>query len=247
MLGFNSATQIVNIENRRIYDDTLGLSGSIDAGFSFTRNQNTLLSTSFRPKIQFKSRNHYLLFLTDWYYSKGTSTTYSNFGMAHLRYGYRLGKKSTNKKSPWKWESYAQLQYNQLLDQKSRLQLGSGLRLKALDKVGFRIFAGTSLMYDYEEIRTTLITINTIRTNTYLSWYLNKNKSYAFTGVTYYQPSIENLNDFQFSGQYTFSFQLFKHVDLNLEANIFYDSKPNLGVVNWLFYSSMGTRIRLSQ
>ena len=239
--------QIVNIENRRIYDDTLGLSGAIDASFSVNKNKQTFLSTAFRPKVQYKTRNHYLLFITDWYYTKGTTVLYANYGMAHLRYAYRLGDKQRSTKSPWKWESYSQLQYNQLLDQRARFQLGSGLRIKAIDKPGLRVFAGTSIMRDYEEIRSSALTSTCYRNNTYIAWYFSKKSSYSFSGTTYFQPAISIRGDYQFMGQYSLSFNIFKRVDFNIELNAFYDSKPATGVENWMYYSSMGTRIRLAQ
>ena len=39
---FSVNAQIVNIENKRIYDDSSGISGSIAANFSAIRNQDLL-------------------------------------------------------------------------------------------------------------------------------------------------------------------------------------------------------------
>lgn len=247
LLSFNGFSQVVNIENRRIYDDTLGWSGAFDAGFSAIKNKDLLLNASFRPRVQYKTRKHYYLFLTDWYYSKGADRIYANSGMVHFRYAYRLGKKNSTKKSPWKWESYAQIQYNQLLDQRLRTLAGTGIRIKALDKKGYRIFAGTSSFYEYEDIISSGQINEDVRWSNYVSWFLNPKSTFSFSGVTYFQPLWRDMSDFRLMGQYSLNFHVFKRFDFRFEFNTFYDSNPPLNVNNWIFNTSFGVRIRLGE
>ncbi len=239
--------QVVNIENRRIYDDTSGWSGSLDGGFSAVQNKDLLLSASFRPRVQYKNKMHYYLFLTDWNYSKGAEKVYSNAGMIHFRYAYRLQRKISEKKSPWKWESYTQLQYNQLLDQRLRALIGSGLRWKAINSPKYKVFIGTSTYYEYEDIRTSDVLNRDWRWSNYLSWFLTPSPNFSITAATYYQPLWEDFNDFRFMGQYTFSFSVKKRLDLRFEFNNFYDSRPALNVRNWVFSSTFGFRIKLGE
>ncbi len=244
--GFLSG-QVVNIENRRIYDDTIGWSGAFDAGFSLIDNKDLLLNASFRPRVQYKTLRHYYLFLTDWFYSKGADRVYANSGMAHFRYAYRLNKKNATKKSPWKWESYTQVQYNQLLDQRLRTLLGTGIRVKALDKAGYRIFAGTSTFYEYEEIQSSALRIKDLRWSNYISWYFNPSSTTSFTAVTYYQPVWDDFKDYRFMGQYTLTFTIGSRTDFKCEFNTFYDSKPAENITNWIFNTSFGIRVRLGE
>ena len=51
-------SQVVNIENRRIYDDTSGWSGAFDAGFSAVQNKDLLLNATFRPRLQYKTMTY---------------------------------------------------------------------------------------------------------------------------------------------------------------------------------------------
>lgn len=243
----NLNAQIVNIENRRIYDDTTGWSGAFDAGFSAIRNKDLLLNASFRPRVQYKTKRHYYLFLTDWYYSKGADKVYANTGMMHFRYAYRLNKKGSTKKSPWKWENYAQIQYNQLLDQRMRALTGSGIRLKAFDKKGYRIFVGTSTFYEYEEIQSSDIINQGFRWSNYVSWFFNPTSTFSFSAATYYQPLWRDFKDFRLMGQYTMTLQVFKRVDFRLEFNNSYDSRPPVNVRKWIFNTTFGVRIRLGE
>jgi len=241
-------SQVVNIENRRIYDDTSGFSGAIDAAFSAVKNKDLLLSGSFRPRVQYKSKKHYYLFLTDWVYTKGANQVYANSGMIHFRYAYRLKSfRDTLKKSPWKCESYAQIQYNQLLDQRLRALTGTGLRVKFYDKKGYRLFAGSSVFYEYEDIRTSGIINEGVRWSNYLSWFIDPKTNFTFSAATYFQPLFTDFNDFRFMGQYALTFHLFKRIDFRFEFTNFYDSRPPEGVRNWVFNSSIGVRIRLGE
>jgi hypothetical protein len=246
--GLIGSSQVVNIENRRIYDDTSGWSGAIDAGFSAVQNKDLLLTGSFRPRVQFKTKKHYYLFLTDWVYSKGAERIYANSGMIHFRYAYRLGwGRDTVYKSPWKWESYAQIQYNQLLDQRMRALAGSGLRVKFLDKKGYKFFAGTSAFYEYEDIQSSSEIIEDVRWSNYLSWFIDPKTNFSFSGATYFQPNFSDFNDFRLMGQYALMFRFFKRVDFRIDYTTFYDTRPPENVRNWIFSSSAGVRIRLGE
>jgi hypothetical protein len=240
--------QVVNIENRRIYDDTSGWSGAIDAGFSAIQNQDLLLNASFRPRVQYKTKLHYYLFLTDWFYSRGGSNkVYANSGMMHFRYAYRLNKKGSDRKSPWKWESYTQIQYNQLLDQRMRTLVGTGLRVKALDKKGYRIFIGSSTFYEYEDIISSGIINKDFRWSNYLSWFVNPKPNFSFSGVTYYQPLWRDMSDFRVMSQLSLNFQVNKRADFRFEFNSSFDSNPPVNVRNWIFQSTVGIRVRLGE
>ncbi len=246
-IPFQFCSQIVNIENRRIYDDTLGWSGAVDANFSALQNKDLLLSGSFRPRVQYKTKRNYFLFLTDWTYSKGADRVFANAGMSHFRYAFRLQSKKSSKKSPWKLECYTQIQYNQLLDQRMRTLVGTGIRCKLLDKKGYRIYTGSSFFYEYEEILSAPVFNRDFRWSNYLSWYFNPLPTFSFTGVTYYQPLFKDFKDFRWMGQYTLSFQVMRRVDLRFEFNTFYDSRPPINIEEWVFSSSAGVRVRLGE
>jgi ABC-type transport system involved in multi-copper enzyme maturation permease subunit len=90
-------SQVVNIENKRIYDDTVGWSGNISGVFSAIQNQDLLFLANFRPTAQYKSKNQNYFLIGDFTYSKGKEKLYANAGMFHFRFAQRI------KSSPWKW------------------------------------------------------------------------------------------------------------------------------------------------
>lgn len=242
ILSGNSVfAQIVNIENKRIYDDTSGWSGSLDASVSAAQNDELFYSAGFRPRVQYKNRKNLLFLLSDLSYTGSQTKTYANSGMSHFRYARRI------KNGPFKWESYAQIQYNELLNQKLRTLAGTGLRWKMIDTNNVRFFIGTSTFYEYEELQQEHVINRSFRWSSYLSWMINLKSGFSFTAVNYVQPNWEDFSDVRYSGQYAVGMAVAKHVDFRFETTIYYDSKPPTDVRTFVFSSSAGIRLRLGE
>ena len=239
--GSLAFTQIVNIENKRLLDDTAGWSGSLDGSISAAQNDEPFYSAAFRPRVQYKTRKNYWFLLSDLSYTGSATKTYANSGMSHLRYARRI------KNGPWKWESYAQVQYNELLNQKIRTLGGTGLRWKMIDTNSVRFFIGTSTFYEYEELQDEHVINRAFRWSSYLSWLINLKSGLYFTGVTYVQPNWADFHDVRYSGQYSFGMAVAKHVDIRFETSIYYDSRPPINVRKFVFSSSAGIRLRLGE
>ncbi|MCC6701727.1 MAG: hypothetical protein IT221_09385 [Fluviicola sp.] len=75
MLQVSVSAQIVNIENKRIYDDTSGWSGAIDGSFSAQQNSALFYNLGLRPRVQYKTRKNYFFVLADLSYTASKSQT----------------------------------------------------------------------------------------------------------------------------------------------------------------------------
>ena len=246
LIGFSISAQVVNIENKRIYDDTVGWSGSIGASFSAVKNQVLLINTSLRPLIQYKTKMHYFLLLGDLGYSRGDNQTFANWGMIHFRYTYRLNFLPHHTyKSPWKWEVYSQIQYNQLLRQRMRYIFGMGPRLKILETKKMRLFVGTSVYYEHEDLLDGILNQD-FRSSTYFSWFMNFDGKWSFSGVSYYQPRVDLWSDSRFLGQYSFSYRLRKNLSLRWDASVYWDSDPALTVNKSAYNTTLGFQLGLN-
>lgn len=242
LIVFGAHAQIVNIENRRIYEDTSGWSGSLDAGMAVTQNSaDVLYSGNFRPRAQYKTRKNFYLMIADLNYTASNKTTYANSGMAHFRYARRLNN------GPWKWEAYTQIQYNQLLNQRVRYLIGTGPRWKFIDTNNIRFFVGTSTFWEYEELTQDGVINSNFRWSNYLSWFIRTKTGFSFSATTYYQPRWDKMKDFRFSGQYQVAQAITKRLDMRIEFNLFYDSAPPVNVRKTVFSSSAGFRVRLGE
>jgi Protein of unknown function, DUF481 len=241
LAAFACSAQIVNIENKRIYEDTSGWSGSLDGNFSVTQNGDMLFAAGIRPKVQYKTRKNYFLLISDVIYAASAKSMFANQGMSHFRYARRI------KNSSWKWESYTQIQYNQLLNQRVRYLVGTGLRWKFVDTNNVRFFVGSSTLYEYEELTEDGIINQDFRWSNYLSWFIHTKSGFSFTGITYYQPRWDKFKDYRFAGQYSLSQSINKRLDIRFELNIFYDAEPPTNVRSTVFSSTAGFRVRLGE
>lgn len=188
---------------------------------------------------------HLLLLITDIKYTGARKNTYANFGMTHLRYAYRIGNTGL------KWESYGQIQYNKLLLQKVRTVLGTGLRAKIIDispqRKGYenramRLFFGSSLYYEYEEIQYGFRPMdynNAFRWSSYISSYFNF-KFLEFMSSSYIQPSLADFRDLRISGDYSVLFRVSKPFSIKFNFSHFYDSRPPESVMKNTFSTSAG-------
>lgn len=274
----NVYSQVVNIENRRVNDGTYGFSGALNLSLSAQKQKDPLYTFQFKPIIQYKfggksdfkyqkdaikdslnqvarkpDRNkHMLLLINDLQYTGAKGKTYANFGLMHLRYAYRI------KNSGWKWESYGQIQYNQLLLQKIRTIFGTGVRAKLLDlkaKEGgyenraIRLFLGTSFFYEYEEIRYNdrpMEYLNAVRWSTYLSSYFNF-KFVEFSFTFYIQPNVEVFKDYRVLGDYSVLFRINEPFSIRIAYNHFYDSRPPVTVTSSIYNFSLGFVYKLDK
>lgn len=269
--------QVVNIENKRANDGTYGFSGALDLTLSAQQQKDLLITFHFKPLIQYKfngksdkklkedaeghvdnldddavkahtlpdKNKHLILLVNDLKYTGARNNTYANFGMSHLRYAYRIAN------SGWKWESYAQIQYNKLLLQKVRSVIGTGVRAKIFDygareggynKRAIRLFAGTSIFYEYEEINHSARPMefnNDFRWSTYLSSYFNF-KYFEFTSSTYLQPNLGQFSDIRISGDYSMLLRISNPFSVKLNFSHFFDSKPPETVIPNTFSISAG-------
>lgn len=235
-------SQVVNIENKRIYDDSIGWSGSLAGKVAALQNKELYVNIEFKPRVQYKTKKNYCLLLTELAYSRGGSV-YANSGMTHFRFARRI------KTGPWKWESFAQVQYNVLLLQRVRNLYGTGLRWKWMDITAGKAFVGSSLFFEYEEIRQTNELPNEfnadLRWSTYASCYFASKNDVRFTAATYFQPNIRDLSDYRLSGQYTLLFHLTKKTDFKFELTGLYDTRPPVGVRHLIFDTSVGLVYRI--
>lgn len=198
-----------------------------------------------------RTNRHLFLLYHDLNYTASKGKTYSNFGLSHLRYVYSITEN-------WKSESYSQIQYNQLLLQKVRYLLGTGIRANILNlkaKPGgfkdraIRISAGTSLFFEYNEINHSdrpLEKTGALRWNTYLSTYFSF-RYFEFTSTTYIQPNLGDFKDFRSAGDYSILFRISEPFSVKFVFAYYYDARPPKGTPDNTFSFTAGFVYKLNR
>lgn len=229
--------QIVNIEQARIRTDTTGWTGHTDLNFQTIKYEETLYNIGLKGSAQWKKANNLWLLLGDVSYTASTKEEFNNSGLLHLRYNRKIA-------SFIKWEAFSQLQYNQLLALNYRLLNGTGWRFSLIHKESSRLYSGTILMHEFENIRGQNNYISDFRLSQYLSMNLNK-KQWAYSATLYYQPRFNFLSDYRVSGQHTLSAALGNHLRMKFELTHFYDSNPPVDVPKSMVMTMVGLGIDL--
>jgi hypothetical protein len=224
--------QIVNVENKRLYSDSLGWSGSINASVAFSQVKYRTFASSFQPHIQWKGEKNYVLAFGSSDFSKNENTIFTNAQLIHLRYWHDI-------KGPAKWEAFTQFQYNPLISLKLRELVGTGMRFELIKKEKRKLSLGTSYMPEYEDIQPDRDYNINNRWSNYCSWFVESKNNISFSGVIYYQPRIDSFKDFRFSFTSSICTKVNKRVIIKLNYSQMFDSQPPKNVRNLIFNSNI--------
>lgn len=241
ILAENLQAQIINVESKRMQNDSIKLAGNASASFSYQQNnKSVLLQLISTATIQFRSKSlkDIFLILGSYELSKSNTSTLSNAGFAHLRYTRKFN-------SYFRWEVFTQFQSNPVLLLKMRAVAGTGPRFKIINKPKLKSSLGVLYMFEHDEtIEATPQTNNNHRISSYFTftWSLPKNIG-EFSTITYYQPRIDYFNDFRLTNQTALSFALGKNIALVIGLRYLYDAFPPEGVIKSSFASTMGIKV----
>ncbi|NQX77180.1 DUF481 domain-containing protein [Gilvibacter sp.] len=236
LLLFSSAAQaqILNAESLRKVTDTSGWSGSATVNFALVRNVNDIISLGSDVHVQYKTEKHLFLLKNQIAFRKLNDDDFSNFGITHLRYNYVLSDR-------WRWEAFAQGQYNRVALIDFRGLLGTGPRYKISSSEDYKFYLGNLVMFEYEEVADG-ITPNQrdVRLSSYLSFSLFPNDNLSLVSTTYYQPQLDQWSDFRISSESTLLVKMFKNLNLNVTYVFIYDAFPAIGIPNSQYRFSTG-------
>lgn len=226
MFTFTATAQILNVESLRKVTDTSGFSGSAGLNFEVKRNTNDFLIFGSVIHIQYKMHKHLLLFKNDIDFEKIAGEKLTNGGIQHLRYNYRFHPRIA-------WEIFAQAQYNKVSLIKFRGLLGTGPRFKITTSEKYKLYAGTLIMYEQEELLDMVTPLQrTVRGSAYLSFSLYPTPNITLVSTTYYQPRFSDFDDYRIASQSSLLVTLFKNFALETKYTFTYDTFPAVGIPN---------------
>jgi len=226
----NIWSQLVNVESQRIQSDSIRFVLNADLSYTNQKNNNeklSLFTTSITSQIKTKSLKDIFLALFNIDYSEANNQQLSNSLMLHLRYN----RKITNR---LRLEAFYQYQKNQLLGINYRNLLGLGPRIKILNTKKSKLYYGFLYMHEKE---MTLDENNTIRydnfnrVSTYLSVSIKLPKDIGeFDIVSYYQPCLNNFDNYRLNNQGSLIFNISNHIKLTNTISLLYDTSPPIGI-----------------
>jgi len=228
MLAAACTGQVLNIEQERIRTDTTGWSGNARISFELVRNQKQVLNLNGRFHVQFKTLRTLSLFLADYGLLRADRSDFSNSGIGHIRFNYKI--------RPWLTaEAFAQVQSNKILGVRFRGLLGAGPRFRIVAMESFRLYAAALTMFEHEELETSGIISDHFRLSSYASWTWKLSEIVTLVQTTYFQPRVDEPADFRTASQADFMMRISRRFSISLSFNQLYDTRPPAGVVRSVY------------
>ena len=231
------ASQIINMEAKRLQGTEEGWAGSADVYFNYLQNTRKLITFGARLHTGQLKKKRRLLFLGDVSLSRADQSDLVNKGYLHARYNYEWSKTITP-------EVFGQAQYNSVQRIDLRTLLGAGPRFRIHDNDTLEAYFGTLYMYEYENIGDSTAYLTAHRSSSYLSLNYFVSDIFSISNITYYQPSLVDFADFRVSTETSLNIYLNKRFTIRILYSLLYDSRQVEGLPNQYhtFKNSLGIR-----
>ena len=224
-------SQIMNVEQERIKTDTTGWAGTAKLSFEYSKNEDEFLSGGVNLHLQYKTSKSLYLIKTDYDITKGSGKEFSNAGIVHFRYNYKIKDWLTA-------EVFTQLQFNKILKVDLRWLTGAGPRFRVIKTKLFRMYIGALYMFEHEEIADTSLINNDHRLSSYMSFSLKIKDNLSLINTTYFQPRFSKFSDYRLSSQTDLKIGISKHFSFLLSYLYYLDKYPAAGVPSETHYFS---------
>ena len=206
---------IVNIEALRMEDTHSGWKRELEVSASKLEGNTKKSKFEWGGMLFHRQPQHESFLVYKYRYDLGaTGKADVNKQMLHLRHAQDTHKQLA-------WEIYGQYQKNQFTRLSFRGLLGGGVRVRVHKSKPLVFFLGLGLFDSWETLSKNEVasddgTVEAWRLGSYLSfkWIIDENVH--FTSITYYQPKIDQLNDFY----------LIEEMEIKLKINQFFSFAP---------------------
>ncbi|NNE27941.1 MAG: DUF481 domain-containing protein [Saprospiraceae bacterium] len=211
--------QLVNIENKRMLDDSIKFTLMDDFSFRLTDNNGDYiyqLANTLTTQVKTKNLNHNFFFTGNYHLIRSNEKDFSNIWMMHLRYNFRITQH-------WRIESFLQLQEDQLLDISKRKLWGIGVRWRIINNHNIHLNFGTTYMYEKEQSEKFNQSDYYHRNSTYCAFsYKLPKRNISVSNTLYFQPLFTNINDHRILEEFRLAVQLTKAVSF-ITTLIYYE------------------------
>ena len=223
ILSLVTKAQIVNIESARMQSDTTGWLGTLGAATSLTKNTHQVFAAEANAHLQYKSNRSLYLILGNYGFLKTTNQKLIDNAFLHFRYNYKINK-------TLRWEAFTQIQNNIVTRIKSRFLIGTGPRFKIVSTKIFRFYAASLAMYEIEKETGINVLHKDVRLSSYASLSVYPNDRIEIISTTFYQPRVDEFNDYRILNQSTLKVKASKRLTLCVTWNYLFDNFPATGI-----------------
>jgi Protein of unknown function, DUF481 len=180
--------QVVNIENKRFYNDTTKFTGRAKFETLGFKNISNVFNFGGSINLQYHWGKSKLMFVGDIFYLISDSFLVDDNAYGHLRYNYQISKLVT-------FEAYLQAQFNKILKISSRSLGGAGVRLSLFADTHNKLFYGLSGLYERQVDNPDHLQWTAVRMSTYFTYHWQITHIIELANTFYYQPNVIKISD----------------------------------------------------
>ena len=206
-----------------------GFSGELSGAFETKRGNTEKDNYSGALHLQFDSNTTYVIWgVLRGEYGEASGVKDTNNLFSHLRYIRNIKGEDVAA------EGFTQMEEDEFKSIDQRVLAGGGLRWKVLNKgkdaLG-GLFIGAGIFAEYIGYSTGADPLErNVRINSYLAYSLPLPDDGLFAAVTYYQPKLDNSNDYYIAVSASIELQIYRQLYIGFRAGYNHDSEPAVDV-----------------
>ncbi len=255
LVAFTSSmpAQILQVDKSHLNSDSAGyfvctsdLNFALDSR-SVTPSENLIYTrlTSRTDLLYVSKKKAYILVNSIDYFKSGNSQPFST-GYGHLRINFRRKHKIS-------FETFAQIQYDEIRRMRLRQLVGAGVRLTVVDKDLVDVHMGSGVMYEIEKWRE----VEGDPATDFKKW---MPKSSSYIGIEFilsnssqltiwgmHQVGYDSQDDLvrtRYAGEATLNFHISRRMTWTTRCSYFYDVQPVIAIRNSYFQLTNGLQIK---
>ncbi len=218
----------INTEKYRQNADSTGFSGLVDFSAQMITGNTDYKFYTLSGRLNQNWGHSYTFIVVDGGMGRNKGQRIMDQALAHVRHVISLNKILQH-------ESFVQKDFNKKRLLTDRIVMGSGFRLRVLNKVAFKMRVAIAYMFEREWYNISVNDshqrqIDAHRLSSYVTLEYKLEKNLSFIAVTYFQPEILGPKDNRVLSENALIVNLGKHLDLQNTLNLRFDSRPPTGV-----------------
>ncbi len=200
-----------------------GLDGEASLGAKFNSGNSDTLSLGLGAKGEYSDEEWLIYMIAAYAYGESNDIQDTNDGLLHLRYVHEIAD------TAYDYELFAQTEFNEFQDIKSRNLAGANIRRDFASLPFDRFYVGVGLFYSYMEpdsISETDPVYKRVKMNTYISFLKKVNDVFSVTYLGYYQPTVDDFSDYRIFQIVQFTTDITEHTALSFDVLHKYNATP---------------------
>lgn len=222
--------QIVNVQGQLAKPPaTDGITGQVELKVDWREGNNSLFDVGGAGAVLVRRGSLLALAIARGEYGESRGLTLARKSFEHVRVRMSLDGR-------WKWEAFAQHEYDAFRRLSVRALTGTGPALQLVDEKPVSILAGAAYMIEYERLDTRAGTIDAgkrslaHRGSFYVTGTELVGAGISIVETIYVQPRFDDPGDLRLLGELSVTSKLTKHVALTDGLTVAYDRTPPDGI-----------------